>query len=141
MIEFEPIDEETNIVDYPGYVGMTWDGELSMSKEFKDFGTFDWDTYSELIEELNESRIISYEFQTHKNQFIFEAYQDVGFLVDELITVESHKDDGASYGGMASGRGYIFFLRNGYNLDDAVEEFNAVTMALIEDLAKLLKEK
>jgi hypothetical protein len=61
----------------------------------------------------------------------------VGFLVDELITVESHKDDGASYGGMASGRGYIFFLRSGYSLDDAFEEFNAVTTALIEDLEKL----
>ena len=70
MIDFEPIDEETNIVDYPGYVGMTWDGELSMSKEFKDFGTFDWDTYSELIEEFNESRSISYEFRIHNNQFL-----------------------------------------------------------------------
>ena len=141
MIDFEPIDDDTGIADYPGYVGMTWDGELSMSKEFKDFGTFDWDTYSELIEEFNESRIISYEFRNHKNQFLFEAYQDVGFLVDKLITVESHKDDGASYGGMASGRGYIFFLRNGYELNDAIEEFNAVARALIEDLGKLLKEK
>ena len=139
MIEFEPIDEETNIVDYPGYVGMTWDGELSISSDFKNFKNFDWNTYSELIEELNETRIISYEFRNHKNQFLFEAYQDVGFLVDELITVESHKDDGASYGGMASGRGYIFFLRNGYELNDAIEEFNAVARALIEDLGKLLK--
>ena len=141
MIDFEPIDDDTGIEEYPGYVGMTWDGEISMLKKFENFKKFNWDTYSELIEESNESRIISYEFQTHKNQFIFEAYQDVGFLVDELITVESHRDDGASYGGMASGSGYIFFLRNGYTLDDAVEEFNAVTMALIEDLAKLLKEK
>ena len=105
MIDFEPIDDDTGIADYPGYVGMTWDGELSMLNEFKNFKRFNWDTYSELIEELNESRIISYEFRNHKNQILFEAFQDVGFLVDELITVESHKDDGASYGGLASGRG------------------------------------
>ena len=141
MIDFEPIDDDTGIADYPGYVGMTWDGELSMLNEFKNFKRFNWDTYSELIEELNESRIISYEFRNHKNQILFEAFQDVGFLVDELITVESHKDDGASYGGLASGRGYIFFLRNGCNLDDAIEEVNVVTSALIEDLGKLLKEK
>jgi len=140
MIDFEPIDEETGIEEYPGYVGMTWDGELSMSKELKDFEKFDWNTYSELIEELGESRDISYKFRNHKNLVRFEAYQDVGFLVDEFITVETHSDDGSSYGGMASGRGYIFFLRNGYNLDDAIEEIKAVTIALTEDLDKLSKK-
>ena len=139
MIDFEPIDEDTGIDDYPGYIGMTWDGELSMSKEFKDFEKFDWNTYSELIEELCESRTISYQFRNHKNLVRFEAYQDIGFLVDELITVETHSDDGSSYGGMASGRGYIFFLRNGYNLDDAIEEFKTITIALNEDFGALLK--
>jgi|GEM_PF-5727337 len=137
MIDFEPIDDDTGIEEYPGYVGMTWDGEISMLKKFENFKNFNWDSYSELIEESNESRVIFYEFRGHKNQFLFEAYQDVGFLIDELITVECHKDDGASYGGMASGRGYIFFLRNGYNIDDAIEEFNTVTTALVEDLGKL----
>ena len=141
MIDFEPIDEDTGIEDYSGYIGMTWDGELSMSKEFKDFEKFDWNGYSELIEELDGIQLISYEFQNHKHQISFEAYQDVGFLVDQLITVEAHSDDGASYGGMASGRGYIFFLRNGYNLDDAIEEVNAVTSALIDDLGNCAKEK
>ena len=141
MVDFEPIDEDTGIEEYPGYVCMTWDGELSMSNEFKDFETFDWNTYSELIEELDDSREISYEFQNHKHQVSFEAYQDIGFLVDKLITVESHEDNGASYGGMASGRGYIFFLRNGYNLNDAIEEFKSVTIALIVDLDKCSKEK
>lgn len=139
MIDFEPIDEDTGIEDYAGYIGMTWDGELSMSKEFKDFEKFDWNTYSELIEELEGIQLISYEFKNRKYQVSFEAYQDVGFLVDKLITVECHEDNGSSYGGMASGRGYIFFLRNGYNLDDAIEEFKAVIIALNEDFGKLLK--
>ena len=141
MVDFEPIDDDTGIDDYPGYVGMTWDGELSMSTVFENFKKFNWDTYSELIEELGESRDISYQFRNHKKLVRFEAYQDIGFLVDEFITVETHSDDSSSYGGMASGRGYIFFLRNGYNLNDAIEEFNAVTMALIEDLEKCSTEK
>jgi hypothetical protein len=137
MIDFEPIDEDTGIEDYPGYIGMTWDGELSMSKEFKDFENFDWNTYSELIEELNESRYLDYQFRNLNNHVTFEAYQDIGFLVDGFITVEVHNDDGSSYGGMASGRGYIFFLRAGFNLVDAIEEFNAVAIALSEDLKSI----
>ena len=137
MINFEPIDEETNIVDYPGYVGMTWDGELSISSEFKNFEIFDWNTYSELIEELNESRYFDYQFRNLNNHVSFEAYQDIGILVNCFITVEVHNDDGSSYGGMASGRGYIFFLRTGFNLGDAIEEFNAVALALNEDLKSI----
>jgi hypothetical protein len=137
MIDFEPIDEETNIVDYPGYVGMTWDGELSISSEFKNFETFDWNTYSELIEELNESRYFDYQFRNLNNHVSFEAYQDIGFLVDEFLSVEVHSDDGSSYGGMASGRGYIFFLRAGFKSEDAIEEFNAVAIALNEDLKSI----
>jgi len=140
MIDFEPIDEDTGIEEYPGYVGMTWDGDLSMSKEFKDFEKFDWNIYSELLEELDDPHIISYQFRNYKQIVKFVAYQDVGYLVDQFITVESHRDDGSSYGGMASGSGFIFFLKNEYTLDDAIEEINAVTMALGEDLGKYSNE-
>ena len=137
MIDFEPIDEDTGIEEYPGYVGMTWDGELSMLSDFENFKKFNWDTYSEFIEELGESRDISYQFRNQKKLVRFEAYQDIGFLVDEFLSVEAHSDDGSSYGGMASGRGYIFFLRAGFNLVDAIEEFNAVAIALNEDLKSI----
>jgi len=137
VIDFEPIDEDTGIEEYPGYVGMTWDGELSMLSEFENFKKFNWDTYSEFIEEWGESRDISYQFRNQIKLVRFEAYQDIGFLVDEFLSVEVHSDDGSSYGGMASGRGYIFFLRAGFNLVDAIEEFNAVAIALNEDLKSI----
>jgi hypothetical protein len=134
MILFKSIDEETNIVDYPGYVGMTWDRELSMSSEFKEFEKFNWDKYSELVEELSDIRYISYQFRNKTNEIRYEAYQDIGLIIDELITVESHWDDGSYNGGIASGNGYFFFLRSGYNLNDAVKEINALTAALKKDL-------
>lgn len=137
MIDFEPIDEETGIEDYPGYVGMTWDGELSMSNDFENFKNFNWNFYAELVDELGESRCIDYVFKNIENSLIYEAYQDAGLLVDRFISVEVHKDDGSSYGGMASGSGLIFFQKNGYTIEDAIEEFNAVAIALNKDLKSL----
>jgi hypothetical protein len=140
MIEFKPIDKETSIEDYPGYVGMTWDTELYMSKEFNEFEKFNWKKYSELVDGLNGARFISYQFRDQKNEIKYEAFQDVGEIIDELITVESHWDDGGSYGGMASGSGYIFFLRSGYSLQDAVEELNALTISLKLDLDSIAND-
>ena len=54
MQNFVPIDDETGIEEYPGYVGMTWDGELSMHTDFKRFQEFSWDTFSELVQERGE---------------------------------------------------------------------------------------
>ena len=60
MKNFEPIDRDTGIENYPGYIGMTWDGDLYMSDKFKLFEKFKWDTYNELLYELGVSRQISY---------------------------------------------------------------------------------
>lgn len=137
MIDFEPIDEESGIEDYPGYVGMTWDGELSMSNDFENFKNFNWKFYAELVDDLGESRSIEYVYKNFKNSLIYEAYQDAGLVVDRFISVEVHKDDGSSYGGMASGSGLIFIRKVGFTIEDAIEEFNAVAIALNKDLKSL----
>ena len=41
MKDFEPIDEDTGIEEYPGYIGMTWDRDLFMSDKFKFFEKFE----------------------------------------------------------------------------------------------------
>ena len=134
MKTFIQFDEETGIEEYPGYVGMTWDGELSMSRAFKKFQDFDWATYSELVQEKDEIRKLKYKFREKIRTVNYEAYQDVGYLVDEFMTLEVHYDDGAQYGGMGSGRGYIFFLKSEFSYLDAAEEIDAVTTALDTDL-------
>ena len=140
MKEFIQLDEETGIDEYPGYVGMTWDGKLSMLKEFGNFSKFAWNTYSELVEESDTKRELRFVFREHVYMFEFEAYQDVAFLIEGLQSLEVHYDDGAQYGGMCSGRGYIFFLKENYTLADAMQELEVLTNALEQDLALLKTE-
>lgn len=139
MIKFSPIDEETGIEDYPGYIGMTWDGEISMSRDFRPFQDFRWAEYSAAIEETADSREIDFAFAGKFTVLSFEPYQDVAFLMDQLSTVEVHRDDGSSYEGMASGSGYIFFSRNPDSLDDSRDEVLALVQALERDFIKLSK--
>lgn len=139
MIVFRPIDEETSIEDYPGYIGMTWDGEISMSRDFRRFQDFRWVEYSAAIEETTDSRQIAFTFAGKSTVLNFEPYQDVAFLMDQLTTVEVHRDHGSSYGGMASGSGYIFFSKNLSSLDDARDEVLALVQSLESDLIELSK--
>ena len=134
MKTFNQIDEETGIEEYPGYIGMTWDGELSMQSGYKEFQNFDWSSYFELVQEINEPRLLKYKFRNLVNQVVFEAYQDIGYLVDELKTIEVHYDDGAQYSGMCSGSGYIFFVKDEFSFMDAAEELGCLIAALKTDL-------
>jgi hypothetical protein len=134
---FEPIDEETGIDDYPGHLGMTWDGEISMTKPLARFQRFGWDGYSNLLEEAGRSAEIKYRFRQKICEVEYEPFADVAYVVDEMTTVEVQRDDGASYGGMASGSGYIFFLKDGYSLPDAYEEFDCLVSALEDDLRQI----
>lgn len=140
MKSFEPIDEETGIEQYPGYLGMTWDGEVFMIQPLIRFQEFDWRKYWHLLEEAGRSGEITFEFQGKSRWIEYEPYADVAYILDELTSVEVHRDDGVSYGGMASGSGYIFFLKDGYSLDEVVQEFYSLMPAIDHDLACLLRE-
>jgi hypothetical protein len=135
--EFTPIDDETGINEYPGYVGMTWDGELSVLSKFNSFKNFEWDAYSELVEEFGEKRELIFKLREQDYYLEFEAYQDVALLINELHSLEVHYDDGAQYGGMCSGRGYIFFLKENYTHTDVTQELEVLKIALEQDLALL----
>lgn len=140
MIDFSPIDQETGIEDYPGYIGMTWDGEISMSRDFRQFQDFRWAEYFDAIEASADLREIDFTFSGKCTVISIEPYQDVAFLMDQLSTVEVHRDDGSAYGGMASGSGYIFFSKNLDSLDDSREEVLALVQALLMDFVKLSKD-
>lgn len=137
MIDFAPLDDDTGIEDYPGYIGMTWDGALSMSREFRRFQDFSWDEYSEAIQDTADSRLIKFTFAGKHAVLSFEPFQDVAYLLDQLTTVEVHIDYGPSDGGMASGSGFIFFSKNPDSLEDARAEVMALTDALERDFAAL----
>ena len=136
---FVPIDEETGIEEYPGYLGMTWDGEISMTKPLASFQGFDWDGYSNLLDDAGRCGEIRFEYRGKICEIEYDQYTDVAYVVDELSTVEVQRDDGASCGGMASGSGYFFFLKGDYSLADANEEFDCLVSALEYDLRRITK--
>lgn len=134
---FVPIDEETGIEEYPGYLGMTWDGEISMIKPLSRFQEFDWRGYSRLLDVAERLGEIKYKYRGRIFEIKYDPYTDMAYVVDELQTVEVQQDDGASYGGMASGSGYIFFLKDGYSLAEANEEFDCLVSALEDDFRRI----
>ena len=141
MKRFEPIDEDTGIEQYPGYVGMTWDGEVSMIKTLIHFQEFAWRNYWHLLDESGRSGEIAFEFQGNGRSILYEPFTDLANIVEELTTVEVHRDDGLSYGGMASGSGYIFFLKDGFSMAEAELEFRCLCAALEHDLATISKSR
>ena len=90
-----------------------------------------------MVQERGEKIELLYKFREQLYQVEFEAYQDLGYMIDELQTVEAHHDDGAEYGGMASGSGFIFFLKNKNSNSDAKSEINALVDSLEEKIAEL----
>ena len=137
MKNFEPIDRDTGIENYPGYIGMTWDGDLYMSDKFKLFEKFNWDTYNELLYELGDSRQITYSVSGQKFTVDYNQEEDIAYLIDQLSTVEAYYDSGPPDGGPASGEGFIFFVVSNSTLEKALIEVSALTGALEYDLRLL----
>ncbi len=137
MQEFKPIDDELGIEEYPGYIGMTWDGEISMLNEFRRIKDFKWDAYSELVQEFGDSRHIEYRYAGKNIEVIFHPFEDLAYLLDQLTTVEVRRDDGATYGGMASGSGFIFFVKDTSSLNCSLLEVSALVEAVEQDYAIL----
>ena len=134
MKNFEPIDRDTGIENYPGYIGMTWDGDLYMSDKFKLFEKFNWDTYNELLYEPGDSRQITYSVSGQKFTVDYNQEEDIAYLIDQLSTVEAYYDSGPPDGGPASGVGFIFFVVSNSTLEKALIEVSALTGALENDL-------
>jgi hypothetical protein len=137
MKDFEPIDEDTGIEEYPGYIGMTWDRDLYMSDKFKLFEKFDWANYNDLLSELGDSRQITYSVSGQKFTVDYNQEEDLAYLIDQLSTVEAYYDSGPADGGPASGAGFIFFVVSNSTLEKALIEVSALTSALENDLRLL----
>jgi len=133
MQEFQPIDDETGIEEYPGYIGLTWDGEISMLIQFGRITDFKWDAYSELVQELDDTRHVEFNHDGRNIEVIFHPFEDLAYLLDQLTTVEVQRDDGAAYGGMASGSGFIFFAKNTSSLHESISEISALMEAIEQD--------
>ena len=130
-------DYETAIEEYPGYLGLTWDGEFSLGPEMSSLSNFDWGTYWELVEESDGPRQLHVDLRPGSIEIKFEAYDDLAVILDFLPSLTVYRDNGPPDAGPASGTGYIFFLADNANLDDLVESVTALAKALENDLSEL----
>jgi hypothetical protein len=137
MEELDLIDEDTSIEEYPGYCGMTWDGELYLGPELKILEDFDWSSYWDLVSEHGEPRRISLLGLPYAVKCEFEAYSDLAVLLDQIPSIQVKYDNGPKDAGPASGEGYVFFIADGVSMERLTAEVSALKAALDKDLQSL----
>ena len=133
--ELQPIDEETGIESYPGFLGMTWDGQLSiLQDELKSLESINWRQFSEAIDERQDSSIVLVVQGSPDLEITINAYADIAYVLDQIPSIDVQKDDGNPDGGMASGTGFIFFVKDGFSK----EEVKSHVDELVAEIRKIV---
>jgi hypothetical protein len=135
MKEFRFCEHERPIDEYPGYIGMTWDGEFYPGPGLEDLNSFDWQGYFELIDE--RERKLRVVLASRPIELVFEPYDDTAIFLDQLPTVSVYFDPGPRNPGPASGEGYVFFLADGFTMSMLQADIKALLTALNADRTSL----
>jgi hypothetical protein len=132
MKKDESGDYETPVEEWPGYIGMSWDGQLSLEPELQKLDEFDWDAYRDLAP--TEERELSVHLRTGARRIKWDINSDIALLLDELPSIDVTMDSGPEDAGPASGSGYIFCLANNTSPEDLDSDVSALLAALNADL-------
>ena len=135
MEEFPFSDDERPIEEYPGYIGMTWDGQFYPGPELEDLNSFGWQSYFELIDE--GERKLRVGLASGLTELVFQPYDDIAVFLDQLPTVSVYRDRDPPDAGPASGAGYLFFLADGFTMPMLQADIEALLTALNSDRATL----
>jgi hypothetical protein len=131
-------DYETPLEEYPGYLGLTWDGEFNAADEaLRPLGEFDLQRYSELVDEHGITRHLKIDLPSGSISVVFDAYNDFAHILDQLPTIKVYRDNGPPDAGPASGAGYLFFIADGVSYFDLKESIAVLVAALKSDLGAL----
>ena len=139
MDTFQPIDDFTDITDYPNWFGTSWDGELRVDPRLALWNQIDWSALGEKIEEIGTEvddrgmPVVSLNLAMHKLRI--PAYGDPAFIFEQLPFLNVEFDSGPDDGGPASGAGYQIFLSNEADAQEAVRVLNEVARDLIKWVA------
>lgn len=123
--------------EYPEFIGLTWDGEFYLGPKLKPLEDFQWPTYWELVDQLDEPHTITLPTQPDALACKIEAYSDLAFLLDQLPTIQVSYDSGPPDAGPASGVGYVFFKADDVTTECLNMEVLALKAALVMDLQTL----
>jgi hypothetical protein len=91
---WENEDRETPIENYPGYLGLTWDGTFLAQIELRPLQDFDIMKYSDLVDEHGGERRLDVSLPSGPIKISFNAYDDIAHILDQLPTVKVYLDNG-----------------------------------------------
>jgi hypothetical protein len=132
-------DYERPIESYPGYLGLFYDGTFSSGPELKPLDDFDFQKYSEIVDENGGARRLSLVLDCGTVPILFNAYDNIGHTLDQLPTIKVYLDNGPPDAGPASGGIILFFVADGFT-EPAVEQSIIALVGLLEADLALLEE-
>lgn len=124
----------------PGYLGMVWDGTLSLRGPLRPLGRFPWPEYGELADIDGGLRTVTVQFPGGACTIEYEAYSNLAMVLDQLPSVVAVMDHGPPDASPGSGSGYIFFRAKGVTVADVAADVTALLFALNADLAILRQQ-
>jgi hypothetical protein len=136
MKPFIPIDDsdQTSIEDYPNWLGTSWDNELRTIGGIRSLSEIDWSSLNEFIDDEASERdsrgFGMFKINLDGKEVNVCAYDDPAFLLDQIPSVDVRQDDGPPDAGPAAGRGYHFFVSEGYEQAAAESDINALALLL-----------
>jgi hypothetical protein len=130
-------DYERPIETYPGYLGLTYDGDFLAQPELLPLKEFDLRTYSELVDEHGGTRQVKLRLPTGPITIQFNAYDDISNILDQLPTVKVYLDNGPPDAGPASGGTCLFFIADDVGEFELKTSIAALATALKSDLCAL----
>jgi hypothetical protein len=136
MKPFIPIDDsdQTGIEDYPNWLGTSWDNELRTIESIRSLSEIDWLSLGEVIDAIAPERdsrgfgIVKINLDGKEIRVC--AYDDPAILLDQIPSIDVRQDDGPPDAGPAAGRGYHFFVNEGYDQKVAESDINALASLL-----------
>jgi hypothetical protein len=130
-------DRERPIETYPGYLGLTWDGDFLAGAELEPLKNIDLTKYSELVDEHGGERELNVKLSSGDIKIAFNAYDDVAHILDKLPTVTVYLDNGPPDAGPASAGICLFFITDGVSEPELDESIAALATALKSDFVSL----
>jgi hypothetical protein len=137
MVLWQNDDYETPIEEYPGYLGLIWDGTFLAGEELRPLKGLDLLRYSELVDEHGGMRHLKLTLATGSTTITFKAYDEIAHILDQLPTVTVYQDYDPPGAGPASGTGYYFFIGDDVSDFDLKASITALVAALKSDLDAL----
>ena len=125
---------QTDLTDWPGFLGSSWDGDFGPGPELASLQLFDWEAYREVAE--SGQRSLEVDLPTGRITVPFDVYDDIAELLRALPSVDVWNDSGPD-DNPASGSGFNFWLAEGFERTDVANQVSALLDALKRDLEDL----